>query len=591
MLGVAPPQSECDAPRRKARRIPRACDFCHRRSIRCRVSNADPTRCQNCADFGERCTNNRPAKRRGVRPLAERARDSAVPSTAIVPEDIEQHISQAWQAPVIASQSLVMDLVEVYFEVVYPIFPFFHQPTILRRVSRGEHQANRPLFAVTMAICALSSARARDGAIFSGRWDLPSLNDPPSENFFTAAESAIPKGGAANTDFNYMRACALLSITAIQYGQPRTMHYYLGLYYTFVEIDGLHDEANWPKGIGIVETEERRRLFWSIYTLDVYISIVWARVIRSCEAQSNVVYPTALDDTDISDAGYRQSSAISPISSLQSPGAPSNGEPARCWLYGWNFTTDLYRILEHVLDQFRRRRPQHRLSTPIDAIFGGISAPSSAVLDFILTRYKNLPSRFKVTPSAIANEDHRLNFQTANIAATIQLVRMMLFAAEDATVEQRCRVASELLQAFSDVPIVYLRAISSPLLHHLAGIGSILGSVFENGLPESSYQQIRTVLLSLVRLLADLEVGLYCTAGASSRIRTLVERIDESIRNQRQLAVTAAQTGETYSAELRYTTAATAPSPDVDGSSPLFLLPPEILDDWFWAFDFAQSGN
>jgi hypothetical protein len=481
-----------------------------------------------------------------------------------------------------------MNLVEVYFEVVYPIFPFFHQPTILRRVSRGEYLTNRPLFAVTMAICALSSARARDGAIFSGRWDLSSLKDPPSESFFTAAESAIQKGGAANTDFNDMRACALLSITAIQYGQPRTMHYYLGLYYTFVEIDGLHCEANWPKGIGIVETEERRRLFWSIYTLDVYTSIVWARVVRSREAQSNVVYPTTLDDTDISDAGYRQSPAISPMSPLQSPGEL---ESARCWLYGWNFTTDLYRILEHVLDQFRRRRSEHRLSTPIDAIFGSTSVPSSAVLDFILTAYKNLPSRFKETSPAISNEDHRLNFQTANIAATIQLVRMMLFAAEDATVEQRCRVASELLQAFSDVPVVYLRAISSPLLHHLAGIGSILGSIFENGLPESAYQQIRTVLLSLVRLLADLEVGLYCTAGASSRIRTLVERIDECIRTQQQLAVTAAQTGEAYSAESQYAAAATATSTYVDGSSPLFLLPPEILEDWSWAFDFAQNGD
>jgi len=95
----------------------------------------------------------------------------------------------------------------------------------------------------------------------------------------------------------------------------------------------------------------------------------------------------------------------------------------------------------------------------------------------------------------------------------------------------------------------------------------------------------------LVRLLADLEVGLYCTAGASSRIRTLVDRIDESIRNQRQLAVMAAQTGKTYSAESQYAATTTGPAPYVDGSSPVFLLPPEILDDWSWAFDFAQNGD
>jgi hypothetical protein len=35
-------------------------------------------------------------------------------------------------------------------------------------------------------------------------------------------------------------------------------------------MDGLHDEANWPKDIGIVEIEERRRLvsYMSFYRPD-----------------------------------------------------------------------------------------------------------------------------------------------------------------------------------------------------------------------------------------------------------------------------------------------------------------------------------
>lgn len=37
------------------------------------------------------------------------------------------------------------------------------------------------------------------------------------------------------------------------------MHQYLALYRSLVDMDGLHDENNWPKGIGIVETELRRR--------------------------------------------------------------------------------------------------------------------------------------------------------------------------------------------------------------------------------------------------------------------------------------------------------------------------------------------
>lgn len=75
-----------------------------------------------------------------------------------------------------------------------------------------------------------------------------------------AAKDTIPKDLSKARGLDYMRACALLAIACIQNGEIRVMHHYLGLYHALVAMDGLHDEANWPKGIGIVETEERRRL-------------------------------------------------------------------------------------------------------------------------------------------------------------------------------------------------------------------------------------------------------------------------------------------------------------------------------------------
>ena len=39
-------------------------DLCHRRSIRCRSSQEDAERCQNCYDFDVPCTYDRPSKRR-----------------------------------------------------------------------------------------------------------------------------------------------------------------------------------------------------------------------------------------------------------------------------------------------------------------------------------------------------------------------------------------------------------------------------------------------------------------------------------------------------------------------------------------------
>lgn len=137
---------------RKVRRISRACDYCHHRSIRCRISEVDDgKRCQNCVDFNQACTYDRPAKRRGVK---ARQRSNSATSSAHDDQpkasrsewlsqqnglDGQQHTAQSspiniltpafsntsnpdlWRAPHVASQALIMDLVEVYFEVIYPM--------------------------------------------------------------------------------------------------------------------------------------------------------------------------------------------------------------------------------------------------------------------------------------------------------------------------------------------------------------------------------------------------------------------------------------------------------------------------------------
>jgi hypothetical protein len=439
-------------------------------------------------------------------------------------------------------------------------------------------------------MCAIASARARDGAVFSGNWDIDTLGEPPSEVFFSASADNLPMDLKQRIPLDYMRACALLSITSIQYGQHRSMLQYLGLYHTMVEIDGLHDEKNWPTGAMIIELEERRRLFWSIYTLDVYTAIAWGRIVRSRESQSNVAYPSTLEDAMITNEGYHSDPATSPLSTVPCIAANTlDGQNMR-WMHGWNFTTDLYRILEHALDSFRRRHPQSTLRSSIESIFGDMPLTEASVLDAILNMYQGLPARFKETPtvSDTDTKEHRLNFQTANIAATIQLVRMVLFAAEDATVEQKCRTASELLQAFSDVPAIYLRAISSPLLHHLESIGSVLGSVFEKPLHESSYNQVRSVLVSMVQLLSDLESGIFCKPGTSTRLKILIERIDDYMQMQRSLG----QSGtEGHQSAIDEELSSTQGLVSASGSSPLFMFPPELLEDWSWAFDFTQSGT
>lgn len=138
---------------------------------------------------------------------------------------------------------------------------------------------------------------------------------------------------------------------------------------------------------------------------------------------------------------------------------------------------------------------------------------------------------------------------------------MMLFASGGGSIEDRCKIASEVIDAFTQIPVTYLRAISSPLLHHLAGIGSILGSVFEEPLSELAYEQVRVVLLALAQLLENLEYGTHATESAQ-RLRDLVIQIDHYMNSQR---------GQSSN----------IPSNLADG----------IMGEWPWNLDFMQLAE
>lgn len=109
-------------------------------------------------------------------------------------------------------------------------------------------------------MCALASARARDGALYSNRWNLSQLANPPSEVFLAAAKESIPRDLAAAKGTEYMRACAILSIASIQNGQIHSMQQYSGIYHTLSGMEGLYDERLWPRDLNHKIVEVRRRM-------------------------------------------------------------------------------------------------------------------------------------------------------------------------------------------------------------------------------------------------------------------------------------------------------------------------------------------
>jgi hypothetical protein len=126
---------------RKLRRITRACDYCHKRSIRCQPDEGGQAACQNCVDFRVPCTYDRPAKKRGTKSGQEKLalqqeaegsydekRDAQMllELTNGIQTDgsVAAHdkaIPEKWRVMMEANEAKIRGLVDVYFEVVYPM--------------------------------------------------------------------------------------------------------------------------------------------------------------------------------------------------------------------------------------------------------------------------------------------------------------------------------------------------------------------------------------------------------------------------------------------------------------------------------------
>lgn len=106
------------------------------------------------------------------------------------------------------------------------------------------------------------------------------------------------------------------------------------------------------------------------------------------------MYPAEVDDEDITEEGI-----IAPPNRLS-------------WIQGWNFTNDLYRILEHSLDQLRQRRAGNDTSR-VAALFRDRSGPSPAeVLDVVDKLYADLAPEFKQAKAVTGNfAEDRFGFQ------------------------------------------------------------------------------------------------------------------------------------------------------------------------------------
>lgn len=251
-----------------------------------------------------------------------------------------------------------------------------------------------------MAMCALTAYRIQKGIAPA---DPGLARQLKPGVYLQEAISSINLSLTVPKHTEELQAIALMCVTGLEKGDAALLQQYLGLYHATVASQSLYDENRWPPHMPIMEREQRRRLYWYMYRLEVHTALVMGHPVRCPELQSLVAYPEV-------------------------PDLDSDGNDEVEWLTGWNFVTDLYRGLEHLLAKFRPRRlSKHHSriarSTALPTMFLVDFDPESKILLPLKTALDNLPVRFRTAQPLSSNVSmNRCGFQATNIVCTYQVL-------------------------------------------------------------------------------------------------------------------------------------------------------------------------
>ncbi|KAF9871305.1 hypothetical protein CkaCkLH20_11226 [Colletotrichum karsti] len=527
-------------PNLKRRRVTKACDFCHRRGRKCKPATVESGvtpvigpdghhSCLTCIEHGAECTWDRKAAKRGVKSKT---------SPASARQSQSRDASDRWfyDESRHGSRDLVHRLICIFFDTVYPVFPFYDEKSVMREWDESKMSSDRAAFARLMAICALSASHVRDGAMFDPDVVPDMVRDELQQAYLDDGRKAIPEDNRdipKNEVFQYLQVLGTMSLAAIQIKDDTLFEQYLGRYHNIVAQSQFQFEKHWGDNLTSTEVYVRRQFFWSMYRLEVHSALIQGHVIRCPELQCGVGYPVhvglsgVLDPTEMPVSGNSANSKTE----IFFPGS---------WLVGWNYITDLYRILEHVIVRMRKARVQaaHTDRNNIDRLLPSIDE----MLREVLGRKMKLPLyASQAFPSSTNREENLCGFQVANIACTYQLTRMAAFACEN-QFEEACGAAIELIDEITKVPPEYLRAIGHPMLQELVGVGHILSSFIGRHLHTHQYFKLRDVMRAMAIFLQNLGSCLPNAPQISGKLFTYITKIDDEInrQNQQQLHVSTA---------------------------------------------------
>ncbi|SGZ13293.1 BQ5605_C028g10560 [Microbotryum silenes-dioicae] len=192
--------------------------------------------------------------------------------------------------------------------------------------------------------------------------------------------------------------------------------------------------------------------------------------------------------------------------------------PSSYWIEGWNKTSDVYRLLEHACNAYRNVSHASALTRPL-LVSPNQGHASTLLTGAIEALRKSLPrwcTQFRPVPPGQEIQLHRLNFTALNLLLTFQNASIISLCARNGfTTEEGVAVALQLVKSLNQVPAEYLQAMNMPLFYQLIGVGIVLQS---GAAPAVTSQSTLISVQSILRDMSRIIKLLAANGGTQSNL-------------------------------------------------------------------------
>ncbi|CAJ0548499.1 Ff.00g021120.m01.CDS01 [Fusarium sp. VM40] len=383
-------------------------------------------------------------------------------------------------------------LIDIYRNTMYQCyFPFLSENDLEVRWADNINTDNAPSYMLLMALCAVSAQSLTLKAVFDSTL-LGDVVPHNSDSYFTEAISRIPARVPDSHDLDYLRSFGLLAVYSLRSGNKGELHRYLGLCHAWIAQHGFHNEDHWDSSISLLEVDDRRRLFWCVYRLEIHSACVLGHIIRLPEAQVTVLYPRI---------------------------TPAMKRETQAWTAGWDYITDLFRLMEYAILNLRQQKPPKAT-----AVFCERPSPT-ALLESLAQLKASKPFVLRVlSQSPDELQSNRCKFMAVQITCTEALVNIMGLLHRQAPVNEVIKVAEQFLNEITEASLIMFKVASSQIIHQLLGVGHMVYNAF---LYDESQSQLAVgrLITYLEDIVKSLEQDIPTAAEAREQLQKLAQCI------------------------------------------------------------------